>query len=65
MQVSITKRGRRADGYRQYLKPALDRDNLTVVTRAQTSKVFTEQRGGTPVAVGVEVQSVLVRNWLS
>ena len=61
VQVSITARGRRADGHRQYLKPALGRDNLTVVTRAQTKRVLFEQRGGKPCAVGVEVHSVRVR----
>ena len=62
VQVSITARGRRADGYRQFLKPVMDRDNLTVVTRAQTKRIVMEQRNGTPTAVAVEVQGVLVRN---
>jgi choline dehydrogenase-like flavoprotein len=61
MQVSITSRGRRADGYRQFLMPVLNRDNLTVVTRAQTKRVVMENRGGKPTAVAVEVQGVLVR----
>jgi len=38
-QVAITPRGRRADAYRQFLKPAEGRPNLTVVSRAQTTKV--------------------------
>jgi hypothetical protein len=42
------------------LKPVLDRENLTVVTRAQTKRVLFEQRDGKPCVVGVEVQSVEV-----
>ena len=38
-QVSITARGRRADAYRQFLAPVEGRNNLTVVTSAQTTKV--------------------------
>lgn len=38
-QVSITDKGRRCDAFHQFLKPVMDRKNLTVLTRAQTSKV--------------------------
>lgn len=43
-------RGERADMYRQYLKPALGRPNLSVLTEARVLKVATEGR----VARGVE-----------
>ena len=63
LQVAITSRGRRADAHRQFLKPVLDRDNLTVVYRAQTKRVLMEkQGGGKPRAVGVEIQSVKARS---
>ena len=62
VQVAITSRGRRADAFVQFLKPVLDRDNLTVVTRAQTKRIVMEQRDSTPTAVAVEVQSILVRS---
>jgi choline dehydrogenase-like flavoprotein len=60
-QVAITARGRRADAYRQFLAPVLGRPNLTVVTRAQATKVHFEERGGEKVAVAVDVQSIQVR----
>ena len=60
-QVAITGRGRRADSYRQFLKPVLGRENLEVVIRTQVSKIAFETRNGTPTAVGVDVQSILVR----
>ena len=60
-QVSITARGRRADAHRSFIKPIEGRENLTVVTRAQTKRILFEQRGGMPTAVGVEVHSVRVR----
>lgn len=60
-QVSITARGRRADGFRQFLRPVLGRDNLTVATRAQVSRVAFETRDGQPTATGVELQAVQVR----
>ena len=61
-QVAITKRGRRADSYRQFLKPVLGRDNLEVVIRSQASKIAFETRNGSPTAVGVEIQGILVRS---
>jgi choline dehydrogenase-like flavoprotein len=59
-QVAITARGRRADAYRQFLTPVLGRKNLEVVIRTQVSKIEFETRGGTPTAVGVQMQGVLV-----
>jgi fatty acid photodecarboxylase len=47
-------RGERADTSRQYLSPALDRPNLTVLTGAHTTKVVTEKTSQGPRAVGVE-----------
>eukprot|EP00884_Botryococcus_braunii_P020619 jgi/Botrbrau1/7240/Bobra.0021s0023.1 len=44
------ERGERADMYRQYLKPALGRPNLSVVTNAKVLKVATEGK----VARGVQ-----------
>lgn len=61
MQVAITNRGRRADSYRQFLSPVLDRPNLTVATRSQVSRVAFETRDGTPTAVGVQIQSIQAR----
>eukprot|EP01024_Parvocaulis_polyphysoides_P023180 TRINITY_DN2142_c0_g1_i7.p1 TRINITY_DN2142_c0_g1~~TRINITY_DN2142_c0_g1_i7.p1 ORF type:complete len:611 (-),score=79.85 TRINITY_DN2142_c0_g1_i7:417-2249(-) len=51
-----TINGRRADAFRQYLKPALDRDNLTVLTEATSTKIETDQSSQTqqlPSAKGV------------
>jgi choline dehydrogenase-like flavoprotein len=62
LQVSITSKGRRADSYRQFLEPVLDRDNLTVVYHAQTKRVVIDNKGGKPRAVGVEIQSIQVRH---
>ena len=51
------ERGQRADTFRQYLQPALDRTNLTVLTRARVSHVATDGMAGLgAVAVGVEFQ---------
>lgn len=61
-QMAVTSRGRRADSYRNFLKPALGRDNLEVVIRTQVSKIVFETRNGTPTAVGVDVQGILVRS---
>ncbi|KAK9805156.1 hypothetical protein WJX72_002610 [[Myrmecia] bisecta] len=47
------ERGERADMFRQYLKPALARDNLQVLTGAKTLSVEFEKHGDTPVARGV------------
>ena len=44
------ERGTRADGYRQYLKPVMDRPNLQVVTGARVNRVVFDQKK----AVGVE-----------
>ena len=39
--------------FRQYLRPVLGRDNLTVVTGAQVQQVVTEAQGNRPRARGV------------
>ena len=39
--------------FRQYMKPAMGRSNLKVITQAKTLKVEMEQQGGRPVARGV------------
>jgi len=52
-QVSM-KRGQRADAFVQFLRPALGRPNLKVVTSARTTHVATEQSAGGVKAVGVE-----------
>eukprot|EP01026_Neomeris_dumetosa_P077708 TRINITY_DN8391_c1_g2_i5.p1 TRINITY_DN8391_c1_g2~~TRINITY_DN8391_c1_g2_i5.p1 ORF type:complete len:617 (-),score=85.60 TRINITY_DN8391_c1_g2_i5:159-2009(-) len=57
-QVSQIK-GRRADAYRQYLKPVLNRENLNVVVGAQTTKIETEPTSATnksPITRGVTFQ---------
>ena len=46
-------RGERADMFRQYLKPAMNRSNLTVLTGAKTLKIETEQHSGKPAARAV------------
>eukprot|EP00891_Asterochloris_glomerata_P004901 jgi/Astpho2/4901/Aster-05830 len=47
-------RGERADMFRQYLKPAMNRSNLTVLTGAKTLKIETEQHSGKPAARAVK-----------
>ncbi len=49
-----TKRGQRADMFKQYLKPALGRANLKVVTGARTTRVALDKAGGGAKAAGVE-----------
>lgn len=48
--VSIDRRGRRASTARAFLRPAMARPNLTVLTRAQTLRILVENGR----AVGVE-----------
>eukprot|EP01023_Acetabularia_acetabulum_P055008 TRINITY_DN6289_c1_g3_i2.p1 TRINITY_DN6289_c1_g3~~TRINITY_DN6289_c1_g3_i2.p1 ORF type:complete len:611 (-),score=97.45 TRINITY_DN6289_c1_g3_i2:461-2293(-) len=50
-----TINGRRADAYRQYLQPAMNRDNLTVLTEAVSTKVETDKSANqeSPAARGV------------
>ena len=51
------EKGVRADAYRQYLKPAMGRSNLTVLTGSQTLGVeFENSRSGQSVARGVTFQ---------
>jgi choline dehydrogenase-like flavoprotein len=45
------EKGERADMHRQYLKPALGRPNLKVVTRAKTLKLEHEMVNGKPVVM--------------
>ncbi|GIL70388.1 hypothetical protein Vretimale_3577 [Volvox reticuliferus] len=48
------KKAERADTYRTYLKPAIGRENLKVVTGARTTKVHVEKGSAGPLARGVE-----------
>nr|WRW24843.1 choline dehydrogenase [Dunaliella tertiolecta] len=49
------KKGERADMNRMYLKPAMSRPNLTVMTGARTTRLLFERvPGAPPKAVGVE-----------
>ncbi|GLC45037.1 hypothetical protein PLESTB_001461800 [Pleodorina starrii] len=48
------KQGQRADTYRTYLKPAMGRGNLKVITGARTTKVHIEKGSSGPRARGVE-----------
>ena len=48
------QKGERADMFRQYLKPVLERSNLQVVTGARTLKVETENSSSGVAAVGVQ-----------
>ena len=49
------RRGVRWSAARAYLRPALKRPNLRVLTGAQAHKLCLETRDGVPVATGVEV----------
>lgn len=48
------KRGVRADAFKQFLRPALKRDNLFVLSEAKVTKVLFENSNSKPRAVGVE-----------
>lgn len=48
------QRGARADMYQQYLKPALGRSNLKVITGARTTQIFTERNSEGVAARGVQ-----------
>ncbi|KAF5834678.1 GMC oxidoreductase-domain-containing protein [Dunaliella salina] len=49
------KKGQRADANRMYLKPAMGRPNLEVVTEARTTKIMFDRAAGVlPKAVGVQ-----------
>nr|WGL47427.1 fatty acid photodecarboxylase [Chlorella sorokiniana] len=47
-------KGTRADMYRQYLKPALGRPNLQVLTGASVTRVHIDKASGKATALGVE-----------
>lgn len=49
------RKGRRWSATRAWLRPALGRPNLTVMTKAHTRKVLVEVRDGTKRATGVEL----------
>jgi choline dehydrogenase len=49
-ELTIDERGRRASTYAAYLKPAMDRPNLTVLTGAQVERVLLDGRRATGVA---------------
>jgi len=52
-QASVDRRGRRASSYRAFLKPALSRPNLTVLTDALVEKVELDDKR----AVGIKVRT--------
>jgi choline dehydrogenase len=58
VELTIDERGRRASTYETYLKPAMQRPNLAVVTHALTRRVIVEQGRATGVEyeVGGEVR---------
>jgi len=56
-ELTIDERGRRASTYAAYLKPAMHRPNLTVVTGATVSRITTEGRRATGVAYRREGES--------
>lgn len=60
VELTIDERGRRASTYEAYLKPAMQRPNLAVVTHALTRRVLTEGKRATGVEyeVGGEVRVV-------
>ena len=49
VELTIDERGRRASTYEAYLKPAMQRPNLAVVTHALTRRVLTEGKRATGV----------------
>ncbi|MBU0554718.1 MAG: GMC family oxidoreductase N-terminal domain-containing protein [Alphaproteobacteria bacterium] len=49
IELTIDKNGRRASTYAAYLKPAMSRPNLTVLTNAMTQRVLTEGKRATGV----------------
>ncbi len=56
-ELTIDERGRRASTYAAYLKPAMGRPNLTVLTGAQVDRVLLEGRRATGVAFTHEGQA--------
>ncbi|MEO6152353.1 MAG: GMC family oxidoreductase N-terminal domain-containing protein [Croceibacterium sp.] len=61
VELTIDERGRRASTYEAYLKPAMQRRNLAVVTGALTRKVMVENGRATGVEyeIGGEMRTVL------
>lgn len=53
-ELTIDEKGNRASTYAAYLKPAMARPNLTVLTGASVTKVLTEGKRATGVAFGHE-----------
>ena len=49
IELTIDEKGRRASTYAAYLKPAMARPNLTVLTHAMTQRVLTEGKRATGV----------------
>jgi len=54
VELTIDEKGRRASTYEAYLKPAMQRPNLAVVTNALTRKVVIEEGRATGVEYEVE-----------
>lgn len=48
------KRGVRADAYKQFLRPALKRENLRVLSDARVTQILFERNGADQRAVGIE-----------
>ncbi len=53
-ELTIDEKGNRASTYEAYLKPAMSRPNLTVVTGATVARIVTEGRRATGVAYSCE-----------
>ena len=49
-----TKDGKRSSTFHAFLEPAMERDNLTVITHAHVSKVLFDESGGAVRATGVQ-----------
>jgi choline dehydrogenase len=58
VELTIDRNGRRASTYEAYLKPAMHRPNLTVVTGALTQRVLTQGKRATGVEYRREGQLV-------
>src|SRR5690606_819172 len=54
VELTIDEKGRRASTYEAYLKPAMQRPNLAVVTHALTRRVLVENGRATGVEYEVE-----------
>ncbi|WP_322046558.1 GMC family oxidoreductase [Paraburkholderia sp. J67] len=60
-ELTVDRRGRRANTWRAYVQPVLDRPNLTVLPHALTTRVVFENRRAVGVEYVVKGQKSIVR----